>query len=53
MSWHFISGVLAMLDRQSDYQYKFFVTGFNPDKRIRKDHPLRKIREKIESDIDE
>jgi len=37
-----------MMGRQSDYQHKLFVKGFNLDKRIRKDHLLRKIAEKID-----
>ena len=40
-----------MMGRQTDYQQKLFVTGFNLDKRIRKDHPLRKIQEKIDFDF--
>jgi len=40
-----------MMGRQSDYQHKLFVTGFNLDKRIRKDHILRKIAEKIDFDF--
>ena len=40
-----------MMGRQSDYKHKFFVTGFNLDKRIRKDHILRKIKEKIGFDF--
>jgi hypothetical protein len=40
-------GVLAMMGRQPDYQQKLFVTGFNLKNRIRNDHPLRKIQEKI------
>ena len=40
-----------MMGRQPDYQNKFFVTGFNLDKRVRKDHPLRKIQEKIDFDF--
>ena len=40
-----------MMGRQGDYQQKLFVTGFNLDKRIRKDHPLRKIHEKIDFDF--
>jgi transposase len=39
------------MGRQKDYQQKLFVTGFNLDKRIRKDHPLRKIHEKIDFDF--
>ncbi len=37
-----------MMGRQPDYQNKLFITGFNLDKRIRSDHPLRKINEKID-----
>ena len=44
-------GVLAMMGRQGDYQNKFFITGFNLDKRVGNDHPLRKIREKIDFDF--
>ena len=40
-----------MMGRQKDYQHKLFVTGFNLDKRIRSDHPLRKIQEKIDFDF--
>ncbi len=40
-----------MMGRQYDYQHKFFVTGFNLDKRVRKDHILRKILEKIDFDF--
>ena len=40
-----------MMGRQGDYQNKFFVTGFNLDKRLGNDHPLRKIREKIDFDF--
>ena len=32
-----------MMGRQLVYQHKLFVTGFNLDKRIRKDHILRNI----------
>jgi transposase len=39
------------MGRQKDYQHKLFVTGFNLDKRIRSDHPLRKIQEKIDFDF--
>ena len=34
-----------MMGRQNDYQHKLFINGFNLDKRIRKDHILRKISE--------
>jgi len=37
-----------MMGHQNGYQHKFFVTGFNLDKRVRKDHILRKISEKID-----
>jgi transposase len=36
-------GVVAMMGKQSGYQHKLFVTGFNLENRIRTDHPLRKI----------
>jgi transposase len=37
-----------MMGQQSDYQHKLFVTGFNLEKRVRKDHPLRKIQDTID-----
>jgi len=37
-----------MMGRQPDFQHKLFITAFNLDKRIRKDHILRKISEKID-----
>ena len=40
-----------MMGRQPPYQHKFFISGFNLDKRIRKDHILRKIAEKIDFDF--
>jgi transposase len=40
-----------MMGKQSDYQHKLFVTGFNLDKRVRKDHPLRKIAATIDFDF--
>ena len=40
-----------MMGRQSDYQNKLFITGFNLDKRVRHDHPLRKIKEKVDFDF--
>lgn len=40
-----------MMGHQSDYQHKLFITGFNLDKRIPKDHILRKISEKIDFDF--
>ena len=40
-----------MMGHQTNYQNKFFITGFNLDKRIRDDHPLRKIQEKIDFDF--
>ncbi len=36
-----------MMGRQPNYQHKFFVTGFNLEKRIRKDHLLRKIQKHV------
>jgi transposase len=40
-----------MMGKQSGYQQKLFVTGFNLDKRIRTDHPLRKIAATIDFDF--
>ena len=40
-----------MMGRQPDYQHKLFVTGFNLDKRVRKDHLLRKIAATIDFDF--
>jgi transposase len=40
-----------MMGKQPDYQHKLFVTGFNLDKRVRKDHPLRKIAATIDFDF--
>ena len=40
-----------MMGHQPNYQHKFFIRGFNLDKRIPKDHVLRKISEKIDSDF--
>ena len=40
-----------MMGRQPDYQHKLFVTGFNLEKRIRTDHPLRKIAATIDFDF--
>lgn len=40
-----------MMGRQTDYQHKLFITGFNLDKRIPKGHILRKISEKIDFDF--
>ena len=37
-----------MMGYQPDYQHKLFFTGFNLEKRIRKDHILRKILEKVD-----
>ena len=39
------------MGRQNDYQHKLFINGFNLDKRIRKDHILRKILENIDFDF--
>ena len=46
-----IHGVFAMMGRQSSHQYKFFLSGFSLEKRIRKDHVLRKIAETIDFDF--
>ena len=40
-----------MMGYQLDYQHKLFLTNFNLEKRIRKDHILRKITEKIDFDF--
>jgi len=37
-----------MMGRQPTYQHKFFVTGFNLEKRVRKDHLLRKLQKRID-----
>ena len=37
-----------MMGRQPTYQHKFFVAGFNLEKRVRKDHLLRKIQTHID-----
>ena len=43
--------VPAMMSYQDPPQRKLFYMGINLDKRIRKDHPLRKIRELIDFDF--
>jgi hypothetical protein len=43
--------VLAMIGRQSPYQYKFFMKGFSLEKRVRKDHVLRRISEEVDFDF--
>jgi transposase len=43
-----IHGVSAMMGRQSCHQYKFFLSGFSLEKRVRKEHVLRKITETID-----
>jgi hypothetical protein len=43
--------VPAMMGQQKDYQHKFFITGFNLDKRVPQDHILRKIHEQIDFDF--
>jgi transposase len=40
-----------MMGKQSGYQHKLFVAGFNLEKRIRTDHPLRKIAATIDFDF--
>ena len=40
-----------MMGQQDGYQQKLFITGFNLDKRIPKDHILRKISETIDFDF--
>ena len=37
-----------MMGYQSEYQRKLFIVGFNLDKRVRKDHILRKMAKKID-----
>ena len=37
-----------MMGRQRDYQNKLFITGFNLEKRVRKNHILRRVLEKID-----
>jgi transposase len=39
------------MGHQLDYQNKLFVTNFSLEKRVRKDHILRKIKEKIDFDF--
>lgn len=46
-----IHGVLAMMGRQSFYQYKFFTKGFSLEKRIRKDHVLKRISKEVDFDF--
>jgi transposase len=41
----------VMMGYQPDYQHKLFVTGFNLENRIRKDHILRKILETVDFDF--
>ena len=40
-----------MMGQQKDYQHKIFITGFNLEKRVPKDHVLRKIEEQIDFDF--
>jgi transposase len=40
--------VQAMMGQQKDYQNKLFITGFNLDNRVPKDHILRKIDKQID-----
>lgn len=40
-----------MMGHQFDYQQKLFVTGFNLEKRIRRDHILRKIAQTFDCDF--
>ena len=44
-------GVHAMMGQQKDYQQKIFITDFNLEKRVPKDHLLRKIQEQIDFDF--
>jgi len=45
------NGVEYAMGYQSSFQHKLFVMGFSLEKRIRKDHILRKILEKIDFDF--
>lgn len=40
-----------MMGQQKDYQQKVFITNFNLEKRVPKDHLLRKIQEQIDFDF--
>ena len=40
-----------MMGKQKDYQHKIFITGFNLNKRVPRDHVLRKIHEQIDFDF--
>ena len=40
-----------MMGHQPDYQNKLFINNFNLDKRIRKDHILRRIADRIDFDF--
>ena len=40
-----------MMGHQPDYQNNLFITGFHLEKRIHKNHPLRKIDKKIDFDF--
>ena len=40
-----------MMGRQPDYQHKLFINNFNLDKRIRKDHILRRIADQVDFDF--
>jgi len=42
---------MIMMGYQPSFQHKLFVMGFNLEKRIRKDHILRKVLEKIDFDF--
>ena len=40
-----------MMGRQTDYQHKLFITNVNLEKRVRANHPLRKILKKVDFDF--
>jgi len=40
-----------MMGRQTDYQRKLFITNVNLEKRVRANHPLKKIHKKIDFDF--
>ena len=44
-------GVHAMMGEQKDYQQKIFITNFNLEKRVPKDHLIRRIQEQIDFDF--
>ena len=41
-----------MMGKQEDRQDQLFIPGISLEKRVRKDHPLRKVKQKIDFDDD-